>query len=381
MVTRVYLVPGFFGFAALGELRYFHHVKEALDATFVRFGRDVQVHRVDTLPTATIARRAARLREVIEETAGDEGSIHLVGHSTGALDARLLLDPERELDDRLARRILSVVSVAGAHRGTPLASAFRTAFGKEILKLLAIMTIRTLKMGPLPVTAITALASVLGAFDSVVGAKPDLIDQLQHQLLDDLSADRRLAIHQLFQDVADDQALLDELTPELAQHFDAQVHDRPGVRYACVVTEARRPSVRTTLEHGLSPYAQASHAIYHALYRLTSRSPATVRVPTEALKAEHELVAALGDIPGPEDNDGIVPTLSQFHGELLRAVKADHHDVIGHFDDAHTDPPHIDWLLTGTGFTRQHFDALWTSVAGFIIDTERRSLLPGWAPT
>jgi triacylglycerol lipase len=378
VVSRVYLVPGFFGFAALGELRYFHHVKEALDEAFARFGRDVQVHRVDTLPTATIARRAARLREVIAETSGAEGPIHLVGHSTGALDARLLLDPERDSDPELMRRVLSVISVAGAHRGTPLASAFRTAFGKEILKLLALMTIRTLKMGPLPVAAISALATVLGAFDSAVGAKPDLVDQLQRQLLDDLTADRRIALHQLFQDVADDRALLDELTPELAQHFDAQTHDRPGVRYACIVTEARRPSVMTALEAGLSPYAQASHAVYHALYHLTSRTVSTVRPPREAVRAEAALVAALGDMPRAEDNDGIVPTLSQFHGELLRAVKADHHDVIGHFDDAHTDPPHIDWLLTGTGFTRTQFDALWTDVAAFVLDTERRSLLPGW---
>lgn len=376
MISRVYLVPGFFGFAALGELRYFHHVKEALDGAFARFGRDVQVHRVDTLPTATISRRAARLREVIEETGGGTGPIHLVGHSTGALDARLLLDPERDLDPALAARILSAISVAGAHRGTPLASAFRTAFGKELLKLLALMTIRTLKLGPLPVTAISTFASLLGAFDSAMGAKPDLVDQLQRQLLDDLTADRRIALHQLFQEVADDQTLLDELTPELAQHFDARTHDRPGVRYACIVTEARRPSMRTTLETGLSPYAQASHAVYHALYRLASRSPSTVRVPSEALVAEAALVAALGDMPGPEDNDGIVPTLSQFHGQLLRAVRADHHDVIGHFDDAHTDPPHIDWLLTGTGFSRKQFEALWTDVAAFVIDTERRSMLP-----
>ncbi len=368
-VTRVYLVPGFFGFAALGEMKYFQHVKEALDDGFRRLGEDVQVHRVDTLPTAAIARRAQKLREIIQETAGDEGAIHIVGHSTGALDARLLLDPERHPDDPLLARTKSVVSVAGAHRGTPLASAFRTAFGKQILQLLALMTIRTLKLGPLPVAAVTALAGVLAALDTAVGAKPDFVDQLTQELLADLTADRRIALHQLFEDVAKDQALLDELTPELAQHFDAQTHDRPGVRYTCIVTEARRPGMRSTIETGLSPYAQASHAIYHALYRLAALSPAATATPPEALEAGPALVAALGDMPEPADNDGIVPTLSQFHGPLLRAVKADHHDVIGHFDDPDTDPPHIDWLLTGTGFKRAQFDALWTDVAHFILDS------------
>ncbi len=370
MVARVYLIPGFFGFASLGELKYFHHVKEALEQSFAAANTDVQIHRVETLPTAAIARRATRLLEVIQETAShDDGPIHLIGHSTGALDARLLLDPERDSSPALLARVRTIVSVAGAHRGTPLASAFRTAFGKEILKLLAIMTIRTLKLGPLPVTAIAALAGVLAAFDSAVGAKPDMIDQLQNQLLDDLTTDRRQSLHQLFQDVADDRALLDELTPELAQHFDAQTHDRPGVKYACIVTKARRPGVRSTLEAGLSPYAQASHAVYQALYRLASFSPDT-SLPMEAFMQEDALVAALGDAPTAADNDGIVPTLSQFHGTLLRAVKADHHDVIGHFDDAYTDPPHIDWLITGTGFTRVHFEALWKDVAAFILDAQ-----------
>lgn len=377
MIRRVYLVPGFFGFAALGELRYFHFVKETLDEAFRRFGVDVQVHRVDTLPTAAIARRSQRLLEILRETSGDEGEIHLVGHSTGALDARLLLDPHREHEDdhALLQRVRSVVSVSGAHRGSPLASAFKTAFGKELLKLVALMTIRTLKMGPLPVAIVGGLAAVLAAFDSAVGSKPDLVDQLQQSLLADLDADRRVALHQLFQDVATDQALLDELTPELAAHFDASTFDRPGVRYACVVTEARRPSLGTSLEAGLSPYAQASHTLYHAMYRLAARTPVSIPPPPELAQYADRLEAMLGDLPTREDNDGIVPTFSQLHGPVLRAVMADHHDVIGHFDEAHHDPPHVDWLNTGTGFTRQQFEALWTDVAAFILD-ERGTLIP-----
>ena len=372
MVARVFLIPGFFGFAALGEFRYFHHVKEALDESFRRVGVEVEVHRVDTLPTATIARRAQRLMDIIREVASDDdGPLHLVGHSTGALDARMLLDPERNESPELLCRVRSVISVAGAHRGTPLATTFRTAFGKELLKLVALMTIRTLKLGPLPIAAITGLASVLSMFDTAVGAKPDLVDELQRQLLDDLTADRRQVLHKMFQDVADDQTLLDELTPERAQHLDAQTHDRPGVKYACVVAEARRPGVLSSLQTGLSPYAQASHAVYQAMYRLTARRAATTMAPVEALAAKDALIEALGDIPTREDNDGIVPVYSQFHGELLRAVKADHHDVIGHFDCHDTDPPHIDWLLTGTGFSRPHFDALWRDVATFLVDAQR----------
>jgi triacylglycerol lipase len=65
-------------------------------------------------------------------------------------------------------------------------------------------------------------------------------------------------------------------------------------------------------------------------------------------------------------NDGIVPTLSQLWGEVIRAVWADHHDVIGHFHHPTHVPPHFDWVASGTGFTREGFEALWDDVAEFI---------------
>jgi triacylglycerol lipase len=77
-MIHVYLVPGFFGFSALGGLKYYHHVKEVLDDAFTRLGVDAQVHRVDTLPTATIARRAQRLLEVMKATARGSRSAPIV---------------------------------------------------------------------------------------------------------------------------------------------------------------------------------------------------------------------------------------------------------------------------------------------------------------
>lgn len=378
MKSHVFLVPGFFGFANLGDLHYFHHVTDVLDRHFASLRRDVVVHRVETLPTAAIGRRAARLLEILQETAAVHGPIHLIGHSTGAVDARVLLDPARERPEtaKLLTRVKSVVSVSGGHRGTPLASAFKTAFGKELLKLTAILTMRTLRFGQLPIAVVSALTATLAAFDTAVGAKPDLIDQIQEKLLDDLTPERREALHQLFRDVLDDQALLDELEPRMAQHTDKQTADRPAVRYACVLSESKKPGLVSTLSAGLSPYAQASHALYHALYRLTARSPATTAVPPEAVIAEKALTAQLGHMPNHESNDGIVPTLSQVHGPILRAVQADHHDVLGHFDDADHDPPHIDWMLSGSHFSRAQFEALWLDIANFVLDAERQSFLP-----
>src|SRR4051812_27638508 len=90
---RIYLIPGFFGFANLGELVYFTHVKDYLTAVLAAEGRPVVVTAVQTAPTASIRKRAIRLLEVISETSSSEDSIHLIGHSTGGLDARLLVAP------------------------------------------------------------------------------------------------------------------------------------------------------------------------------------------------------------------------------------------------------------------------------------------------
>ena len=66
-----------------------------------------------------------------------------------------------------------------------------------------------------------------------------------------------------------------------------------------------------------------------------------------------------------------MPTRSQVWGEILQAVQADHLDVIGHFNDPAVQPPHFDWLTTGSGFRRQRFEALWDGVVDSILGNVR----------
>ncbi|HEY1100471.1 MAG TPA: triacylglycerol lipase [Myxococcota bacterium] len=373
MTSRVYLIPGFFGFAHFGDLKYFHHVEELLTHELAGLGRKFEVIRVDTLAAGTLARRTARLREVLVQTAaGDTDPIHLVGHSTGALDARRLLDPERAraADDDVVKRVKSVVSIAGAHGGTPLAATFRTAFGKDLLRILGALTVQTLRLGPISVGTAMAIAGALSMVDRVVGAKKDLIDQIEESILTDFTPERRATLEAFFSELSVDQGLLDELSPELARHFDAQTRDRDGVAYGCVVAMSKTPTVQTALSLGLSPYAQASHAVFHAIWNITSRFAAENGVPASAIDAQRKLYEQLGRMPSDKDNDGIVPTLAQFHGRLIRAVSADHHDVIGHFEDPAHDPPHIDWLISRSGFRRPQFDQLWRDIARFIVEAD-----------
>jgi hypothetical protein len=64
-------------------------------------------------------------------------------------------------------------------------------------------------------------------------------------------------------------------------------------------------------------------------------------------------------------NDGIVPTLSMLWGKLLFAAEADHLDVLGHFPDDVRPARHVDWLMSGSQFTRRRFDELMDAIAAF----------------
>ena len=93
MLHHVYLTPGMFGFARLASFDYFAHVAHGLERRFKAAGHQVNLQVVDVSPTASIRRRAAKLAEVVGKTAGTEGPIHLLGHSTGGLDARFVASP------------------------------------------------------------------------------------------------------------------------------------------------------------------------------------------------------------------------------------------------------------------------------------------------
>ena len=103
--TRIYLSPGMFGFARLASFEYFEHLIRALEQRFRDRGREAVVRVCEVHPTASILRRASKLARLIDESAGDEGPIHIIGHSTGGLDARLVACPTARLPGDAARRL------------------------------------------------------------------------------------------------------------------------------------------------------------------------------------------------------------------------------------------------------------------------------------
>ncbi|XXF78950.1 triacylglycerol lipase [Myxococcaceae bacterium GXIMD 01537] len=375
---RVYLVPGFFGFANLGDFVYFGHVRDFLRAEFARRGIEAEVVATLSHPTASIRARTADLLEEVQLTASeDDGPIHLIGHSTGGLDARLFVSPGASLREELnlepyARRVRSVVTVSTPHAGTPLASFFLGLFGQHILKLLSLFTMYVLRYGRLPLSAAFRLGHIISRADDQFGFKPTILDQLYAQLLGDFSAERRDAVAKFLENVGRDTSLIPQLTPEGIDLFNAGTVDRPEVRYGSVVTQARPPSLRARLSAGLDPYAQITHTVYSFLYGQTKRMPLTA-LPLHTPGQIAALVQDYGTLPGPEACDGIVPTRSQVYGKVLAGVRADHLDAIGHFDQPGHEPPHVDWLISGSGFRRPQFEQVWRTVVDFLLEAPVRA--------
>jgi hypothetical protein len=370
---HVLLVPGFFGFANLGDFAYFGHVRDLLADFGPALGIRGEVLVVHTVPTASLRRRAALLAENVAELIQSRGGVvSIVGHSSGGLDARLLATPEVSLPtgvdaERCARAIRAVITVSTPHHGTPVAEFFNGMLGHQLLRLLSIATMYTLRAGRLPIRAVLRIARV---FRKPEAPPVHLVEQVASQLLEDFTAERRRVIEDFVGGFGKEQDLLAQITPAAMDLFNASTQDRPGVRYGCVVTQARPPGLRSVLSSGLDPYAQASHALYVGLHRIASRFPLD-RVPRLAKKQADALRSAYGRIPDRRANDGMVPTVSQVWGDVVAAVRADHHDVIGHFNQPHHVPPHFDWLTSGTGFDRPAFERTWREVAAYVAAAAR----------
>jgi hypothetical protein len=368
-IHHVYLIPGFLGFANLGQLSYFGHVRRILATRLAAAGLDARIHIVHTPPTASLPKRAARLAATIAATAGDgSGPVHLIGHSSGGLDARLFIAPEVALPTsldvaRLGERVRSVVTVATPHHGTPLASFFTTLRGQQLLQVLSLLTIYMLHFGHLPLAGLLWMGSRVVHLGGLV-ANSELLDELFGRLLEDFTPARRRSVRAMLGEVVRDQALMLQLTPEAMEVFNASVLPRAGVRYGAVVTEAAPPSLCSTFAVGLDPAAQVTHALYRVLYQLAAATPRHLS-PRLAPETARALRHAYRATPSAAANDGIVPTRSQAWGNVLHATIADHLDVLGHFRDASLDPPHVDWLVSGSAFDRPRSDALGAAVAHF----------------
>jgi pimeloyl-ACP methyl ester carboxylesterase len=375
MRHHVILIPGFFAFAGLGDLHYWHGVDNALQQAFKRYGLDVDILEIQTQPTASIRYRASKVLEAISLVAErDAGPIHLIGHSTGGLDARLAINPHASLatsiDTKVLQRVASIVTVATPHYGTPLASTFGSVMGQPFLRWLAASAIVGLERGKLPLSTLISVAGVFVRLDDVFGLDRTVFDQLYAQLFHEFTDERRQALIAFLRDISQDRSLVVQLTPDTLDLFNATTA-APQVDHGCVVTRGRRPNVRRVVANVSDAYAQALYALYCALWFISSCSDGRY-YPALTNAQRTALIAGYGTLPEPSDNDGMSPTLSQIWGEVVHVTDADHLDVMGQYGDLLGPGIHADWLPSGSGFDAVRFATLWNDVAAFVTRTARK---------
>jgi triacylglycerol lipase len=377
---HIVLVPGFFGFGSLGELTYFIGVREALERAFAAQGLDVEVVEVPTLPTASIRTRAARVQETLARVAASgPGLIHIVGHSTGGLDARLAIAPTASLPTDVEfdahERLRTLVSVNTPHFGTPLASFFGSAAGYPLLRLLAALSVGALRRGHLPLALGFRLGRMFTRADDVLGLKGTIADQFLDDVIADFSPARRAELIAFIENVSSDQSLIFQLTAAGCDLLNASTADPENVRYGSVVCQARPPSALNLISLRQDFYAQWMHALYAALHFIAGHAKLR-QLPEPVAEQRAALERAFGSMPSSVASDAIVPTLSQLWGEVVHATHADHLDVVGHYGSLRHQRHGTDWLPSFSGFGDREFDALWSAVARFITAEAREVASP-----
>jgi len=381
---RVYLVPGMFGFGTLAGYEYFGHLAEAISARFAEAGVPVVIEVISTPPTASMRRRAAVVATTIAASSGAEpgagsgasvgGPIHLVGHSTGGLDARLVTSPTTNLgvpSEALSwrSRARSVVTLNTPHYGTPLAAFFTTVAGTRLLYAISLLTVTTLSIGAPPLSAFSSLLAAIASVDDALGIDVHLVDRATDLVLRFIGERGRGEVHEWLDEIRQDQGGIVQITPEAMDVFNAATEDGPGIFYASLASAAPPPRPVRLASRIRSPYAALSATLFSTLYKVVARAPERYPYATATPAAaelvhagvEHELDSAM--------NDGIVPTASMLWGELVWAGKGDHLDVVGHFRDDSGDA-HVDWLASGANFGRYRFRTMTDAIARVLLREE-----------
>lgn len=383
-MTQIYLVPGFMGFQSLGQLAYFRRVPEMLKQHLDGLGHpDVEVFECPTLPSGSIARRAQRALQFIADHGGERASsIHVVGHSTGGLDARLLAAPGVRLvpgglEEEIGKRIHSVVSVSTPHFGTPMANKLVDLPFRRTLEAIGLLGLQ-----PRGRTALLAVARALewvARADDWMGRTDTFLDTLVNKVLKQIGRDEDDPVWGFLRELSRDQGAALQLTMESMHLFNAAVADRPGTQYSSVVSVAPPPrAFPFEASDFLSPVRALSVFAFWALYRMASQVPD--QYPCTALDVN---TLNLNEHSAPLEitrtsNDGVVPCQSQAYGKVLDIVLGDHLDVVGQFPGSGGDS-HADWLPCGAGFGEQAFFRLWSLVAQEIaanIPAKRKSSRP-----
>ena len=374
----VILVPGFLGFTRFGGFYYFADRLLAVMRGLLEeaLGYPVPVVPCTTLPTESLAKRQGHLvgylsdlcatsLSGVERTLVGVERIHLIGHSTGGVDAQLLACTKplegRGWDKRsneVRRKIRSVVTISAPHYGTCLADSWLASWADNRFFSWAV-----------PVTDAVRFAWHLLW---LVPQEAHVVAQLQvTHPKDVVNFLRQVAFHR---------ELIGNLRPSYMEGIRATHKAEPGVSLTCFVTgtplraDGERPSDSFFSDmYGLTKGdGQASPAVDRCGRLLED----LIRTrPRFVIRSRHSQMPAAIDATL---NDGVVNTVRQIvhpdkPEEVSGFVVADHADVLGHYDrrDSLIDgsPYNAGLFHSGAGFGDDEFFGLSRRVAQAILKT------------
>jgi pimeloyl-ACP methyl ester carboxylesterase len=320
----VALVPGFLGFDHLGNWTYWaDRFLAALRAELeAQRGGPIPVVPVPTPPVGSLASRQKALvgnLQALDKAMGGPFVWHLVGHSTGGLDAALLARTNPLAEGPSGSRFSSetwsvdnvrtVTTIAAPHYGTSFAlSDVASMTWRHRLTLPGIQKLAmagvdlVLRPGGLSATRIKF---VLGsAFEG------STVQFLDHLLTNDL--------------------LARDLAPDVASSLTSTNNRRPGIPIFSIATVTPEP-----------PPSYTTDLLFRDLWNFTGEKSLTASPKPPPLPAIPVTIAsdprAVPSPIGPEANDGVVNTDRQFDGSPAGPgtggpaglVLGDHGDVIG----------------------------------------------------
>jgi hypothetical protein len=372
-VHSVYLIPGMFGFATLAGYDYFGHLRSAIERRYADAGVEVRIEVVAPPPTASVRHRARILARAVHRTAGP-GPIHLVGHSTGGIDVRLVLSSTRNLrvdaaELRWTERVGSAISINAPHYGTPLATYFTSVAGARVLYALSLLTVVSLSLSEPSLAIFSRLLASLGSVDQVFGGDMRVVSRATDVLLRFVDKDGRSAIQTYLNKIRIDQGALIQTTPEAMDLFNAATEDRSAVRYGSIATGAPPPSTLHLTQRVRSPYGAFSAALFSTIHRFTAQQHKRYGYAPLLPATKDRLSRSLGATVNERTSDGVVPTLSMVWDQLLWCGAADHLDVLGHFHDEFRPSRHVDWITSGADFGRPQFWRMMDTLVRFQLET------------
>lgn len=320
--THAFLIPGFMGFGRIGNLAYFSDDPNlGLDRIFS--SRGIQIYRLGSTPTAAIGFRARAIgEEILSYKKVLEGSsrIHLIGHSTGGLDACELVSGMPEYCRPLQGKVVSITTIATPHYGTPLADFFDWIGAQRLIEFIGVAGSFVPWTAPGLLTDFPIIREVRDCIFSVVKGVSGLTNAILEAFVS-LAAEvwlgRSNELCQYFQRMAANQGALNQLKQGRKPYRIPE-----GIRCFSHLAGATPADDQMPL----------ARAIYKLLYQITGRVNGNCYPPVlQSAMVRGSECGLRPDIAQQLSlNDGVVPTRSMVWGQCLGCFPGDHMDIIGH---------------------------------------------------